>query len=80
LTELCAKCAWHFDEQEDQAARHSADRALWSEVKQCITALLMSCELALAVPDVPRSAVEKLPTMRDLTSQLQTRLASRESC
>ena len=67
-------------EQEEHAARQAAERALWSEMKQSVTALLMSCELAMATPGVPPSALEKLQTMRDLTSQLKTRLVGSESC
>jgi hypothetical protein len=37
-------------QREEQVARRSAEQAIWSELKESVTALLLSCDLALSVP------------------------------
>ena len=63
-------------QREEQVARHSAEQAMWSELKESVTALLLSCDLALAVPDVPPPAADKLRTMHDLACQIGERLGA----
>lgn len=65
--------------QEEQVARQSAEREMWSELKESVTALLLSCDLALSVPGVPTPAAEKLQLMHELACQIRTRLGVSES-
>src|ERR1700739_2578915 len=46
--------------REETQARHSVEQQIRSEMFESITALLLSCELAMAVPGVPSPAVEKI--------------------
>lgn len=65
-------------QREELVARQSAERAIWSELREDVTAMLLSCDLALAVPNVPTSAVEKLRSLHDLACQIRTRMAGAE--
>jgi hypothetical protein len=65
--------------QEEHVARQSAEREMWSELKESVTALLLSCDLALSVPGVPTPAAEKLQLMHELACQIRTRLGVSES-
>jgi hypothetical protein len=48
---------------------------MWSELKESVTVMLLSCDLALATPGVPAPAAEKLRTDHDLACQIRDRLA-----
>jgi hypothetical protein len=61
-------------QREEQVARQSAAREMWSEWKERVTALLLSCDLALSVPGVPKPAAEKIKGMHDLACEIRTRL------
>lgn len=62
-------------QREEQVVRRSAETAMWSELKESVTAMLLSCDLALARPGVPAPAAEKLRTVHDLACQIRDRLA-----
>jgi hypothetical protein len=55
-------------------ARKGAQEALRNELKGPITALLISCEMALQVPDLQSAAEAKLRTVYDLVQQVRTKL------
>jgi len=63
-------------QREEQVARQSAERAMWSELKESVTALLLSCDLALSLPGVPTPAAEKLRVMHELACQIRERLGA----
>lgn len=65
-------------QREEQVARRSADQAMWSELKESVTALLLSCDLALSVPGVPAPAADKLRGMHDIACQIRERLGVSE--
>lgn len=65
-------------QREELVARQSAERAIWSELREDVTAMLLSCDLALAVPNVPTPAVDKLRSVHDLACHIRTRLAASE--
>ena len=60
--------------REESAARRSVAAQMNSEMRETLTALLLSCELAMSVPDVPRSAAEKIRTIDTLARELRLRL------
>jgi hypothetical protein len=60
---------------EEQVARQSAQRAVWNELREDVTGLLLSCDLALAVPGVPGAAADKLRSMHELACHIRERLA-----
>lgn len=64
--------------REEQAARQSAERAVWNELREDVTALLLSCDLALAVPGVPEPAAEKLRSVHELACHIRGRIGSLE--
>lgn len=65
-------------QREEQVARQSAERAVWNELKEDVTAMLLACDLALAVPDVPVPAAEKLRSVHDLAFHIRERLTRLE--
>jgi hypothetical protein len=73
-----AKTALARRTREESVARRSAERTIWSELREDITAMLLSCDLALAVPGVPISAMEKLRSVHDLACHLRTKLGGCE--
>ncbi len=62
--------------REEKAAREAATKALQSELNGTITALLLSCELALSTPGMPRAAVEKIESAHQLVKELRSQLES----
>ena len=64
--------------REEAAAREAAKKALHSELNGTVTALLLSCELALSTPGMPPTAVEKLESAHQLVRDLRSQLGSGE--
>ncbi len=71
------RSALHRRKREESSARRTAIEQMHSEMRETLTALLLSCELAMSVPDVPNPAAEKIRAIdglaRDLRLQLQAR-------
>jgi hypothetical protein len=65
-------------QREEQVARRAAERALWSELKENVTAMLLSCDLALGVPGVPSPAAEKIRSLHELACRIREQLATAE--
>jgi hypothetical protein len=65
-------------QREEKVARQAAALALWSELKESVAAMVLSCDLALAVPGVPAPAVEKIRSMHELACQIRAHLAASE--
>jgi hypothetical protein len=63
-------------QREEKVARQSAQQAMWSELKESVTALLLSCDLALAMPGVPPPAADKLRLVHELACQIRERLGA----
>ncbi len=61
--------------REVRVARQGAEQALRSELKGAVTALLLSCEMALKVPDLPGGAESKIRAAYDLAREIRTKLA-----
>jgi DNA-binding NtrC family response regulator len=66
--------------REEQIARVSATRVIWSELKESVTAILLSCDLVLASKDVPASMVGKIQVIHDLATRMRGTLAPSEQC
>lgn len=60
--------------REEHAARRAAVSSLHSELNETVTALLLSCELALDTPDLPPQASEKLRSAHGLVRKLRSQL------
>jgi hypothetical protein len=61
-------------EKEAAVARTVAKQMLHNELKGAVTALLLSCELALEVPNLPQEAQAKMRAVHDVALELRLRL------
>jgi hypothetical protein len=60
--------------REERILQQAAQKALSSELREPLTAMLLSCELAMEVPNVPAAAVEQIRSVHRLARTLKTRL------
>lgn len=60
--------------REMVAARREAEQILRSELKGTVTALLLSCEMALGIPNLPHTAENKLRTVYDLAREMRSKI------
>jgi hypothetical protein len=60
-------------------ARQGAEVALRSELKGTVTALLLSCEMALQVPNLPKAAEAKIRAAHDLAREIRTKIGLAQS-
>jgi len=63
-------------QQEMVAARRHAEQALRHQLSDSVTALLLSCELALQVPGLPDSAESKLQVVDALAREMSVKLGA----
>jgi len=68
------RAALHRRKREETVARLAVSEQMRSEVLETLTAMLLSCELAMSVPDVPLPAAEKIRTIDNLARELRLRL------
>lgn len=68
------RTALHRRKREETAARRAVAEQMHSEMRETLTAMLLSCELAMSVPDVPDPAVEKIRAIDNLARELRLRL------
>jgi hypothetical protein len=61
---------------DERAARLSAQQDLRNELKQTVTAMLLSCELLATSPEVSEPAREKLRGVQELAGHLQLQLGA----
>jgi hypothetical protein len=66
--------ALHRRTREESAARRAVAEQMHSEMSETLTAMLLSCELAISVPDVPGPAAEKIKAIDNLARELRRRL------
>jgi hypothetical protein len=76
IERLCRelRSALHRRKRELLLARLEAEQTLRSELKDTITALLLSCEMALDVPNLPLFAETKMRAVDALAKEMRTRL------
>ena len=70
------RSALHRRKREESQARLSVEQQVRSEMFESLTAMLLSCDLAMAVPGVPDPAVEKIRIIDNLARDLQVRLGA----
>src|SRR5579871_256841 len=68
------RSALHRRRREESAARRAVAEQLNSEMRETLTAMLLSCELAMSVPQVPDPAAEKIRAIDRLARSLRLRL------
>jgi predicted O-methyltransferase YrrM len=60
--------------REVQAAKNDAEQALHHELKDALTALLLSCEMALQVPELPSQAATRMQAVEALAKEVSAKL------
>ena len=68
------RSALHRRKREETQARRSVEHQFRSEMCESLTAMLLSCELALAVPNIPSPAAEKILAVDNLAREMRMRL------
>jgi hypothetical protein len=68
------RSALHRRKRELLAARQEAEQTFRSELKNTITALLLSCEMALDVPNLPLFAETKMRAVDALAKEMRAKL------
>jgi hypothetical protein len=68
------RSALHRRKRELLIARQEAEQTLRSELKNTITALLLSCEMALDVPNLPLFAETKMQAVDALAKEMRAKL------
>lgn len=70
------RSALHRRRREEVAARRAVEDQLRSEMGETLTALLLSCELAMSLPGVPPPAAERIQAIDNLARELRGRLGT----
>lgn len=68
------RSALHRRRREETSARRAVVEQMNSEMRETLTAMLLSCELAMSVPNVPTRAAEKIRAIDLLARELRLRL------
>jgi len=68
------RSALHRRQHEESTARRAVKEQMRSEMCETLTAMLLSCELAMSVPDIPVPAVVKIRAIDELARELRLRL------
>jgi hypothetical protein len=68
------RSALHRRKREETSARRALEEQMRSEMRETLTAMLFSCELAMSVPEVPAPAAEKIRAIDNLARELRLRL------
>jgi hypothetical protein len=68
------RAALHRHKKRVLMVRQEAQQALRNELKGTVTALLLSCDLALQVPELPVAAEARMTAVRDLAQQVRVKL------
>jgi hypothetical protein len=70
------RSALHRRKREEPQARRSVELQIRSDMCESLTAMLLSCELAMAVPEVPAPAAEKIRLIDNLARDMRLRLGA----
>ena len=61
-------------QREERILRRSAEQAVWNELRETVTAMLLSCDLVLEGHTVPAAAAQKIQAIHDLADTIRKRL------
>jgi hypothetical protein len=70
------RSALHRRKREEVQARLSVEQQLRSQMSESLTAMLLSCELAMCVPGIPGPAAEKIRVVDTLAREMRVRLGA----
>ena len=70
------RSALHRRKREEVQARRSVEQQLRSQMFESLTAMLLSCDLAMAIPGVPDPATEKIRLIDNLARDMRLRLGA----
>jgi len=70
------RSALHRREREALLARQEAQQALRNELKDTVTALLLSCEVVLQQPNLSEAAQGKMRAVYDLAQNVRSKLGN----
>ncbi|MGH9493983.1 MAG: hypothetical protein ACRD3B_03215 [Candidatus Sulfotelmatobacter sp.] len=68
------RSALHRRKREESSARRAVAEQMQSEMRETLTALLLSCELAMEVPNVPVPAADRIRAIDGFARELRVRL------
>lgn len=68
------RAALHRRKRETQLAQQEAQQVLRRQLRDTITALLISCEMALDVPNLPSTAETRMRAVDALAREIRTKL------
>lgn len=68
------RSALYRRKREEAAAKRAVTAQMHSELTETLTAMLLSCELAMSVPNVPSLAAEKIRAIDNHVRELRLRL------
>ncbi len=68
------KCALRRYQESKLVAVRAAETQLRSEIRDAVTGIVLSAELALEVPDLPMEAEQKMKSVCHLATQIRSRL------
>lgn len=68
------RSALHRRKREEATARQLVAEQMNSELRETLTAMLLSCELAMSVPNIPAPAVDKIRAIDNFARELRLRL------
>lgn len=70
------RSALHRRQREEAQARRSVEQQIHAEMFESLTTMLLSCELAIAVPGVPPPVAEKIRLIDNLARDMRVRLGA----
>jgi hypothetical protein len=73
------RSALHRRKREETQARRSVEQQIRSEMFESLTAMSLSCDLAMAIPGVPDPAAEKIRIIDGLARDMRQRLGRGEA-
>jgi hypothetical protein len=68
------RSALHRRKREETSARRAVAEQMYSEMRETLTAMLLSCELAMNVPNIPSPAAERIRAIDGFARELRLRL------
>jgi hypothetical protein len=68
------RSALHRRKCEESTAHRAVAEQMRCEMRETLTALLLSCELAMSVPELPQPAAERIRSIDSLARELRLRL------